>query len=116
MTYIAGFDILYACQDVDFDTSAGLHSLPSRWGIEKALAFSSALHVLTAAFLAGLGFAFDLGRLFFGLLAVISGLLFLEHRMVRPDRLEAIPVAFFHVNSVVSVLLFLAVWLDLRLS
>jgi 4-hydroxybenzoate polyprenyltransferase len=116
MTYIAGFDILYACQDVDFDTSAGLHSLPSRWGIEKALAFSSALHVLTAAFLAGLGFVFDLGRLFFALLAVISGLLFLEHRMVRPDRLEAIPVAFFHVNSVVSVLLFLAVWLDLRLS
>ncbi|SMC21308.1 4-hydroxybenzoate polyprenyltransferase [Desulfacinum hydrothermale DSM 13146] len=116
MTYIAGFDILYACQDVDFDTSAGLHSLPSRWGLTRALAFSSALHVLTVLALAAMGLAFHLGGLFFALLALISGLLLVEHRMVRPDRLEAIPVAFFHVNSVVSVLLFVAVWLDLRLS
>ncbi len=116
MTYIAGFDILYACQDVEFDRRTGLHSLPARWGIRKALAVSSILHGVTAVCLVALGFAFHLGRVYGAILMAIFALLVLEHRLVRPDRLDKVNVAFFHVNSVVSVLIFLAVWLDWRLS
>ncbi len=116
MTYIAGFDILYACQDVDFDRSMGLYSVPARWGIEGALRLSAALHGATVVALAAFGQAFHLGPIFYGFLLAIVGLLVLEHRLVRPDRLERIPIAFFHVNSVVSVLLLAAVWLDVTLS
>ena len=116
MTYIAGFDILYACQDVDFDRSAGLYSLPSRWGIAQALRVSAMLHATTVICLAAFGASFQLGRIFYVFLGAIVALLFLEHRLVRPNRLDRIPIAFFHVNSVVSVLLFAAVWLDVTLS
>lgn len=116
MTYIAGFDILYACQDADFDRSAGLYSLPSRWGIQRALRVSATLHAATAVCLAALGIAFHLGRIFYVLLLVIVGLLVLEHHLVQPNKLDRIPIAFFHVNSVVSVLLLAAVWLDITLS
>lgn len=112
MTYIAGFDILYACQDVDFDRSMGLHSLPSLWGIEKALRFSATLHAVTVVCLMALGLAFHRGRVYYFFFCVIAGLLVLEHRLVRPHRLDRIPIAFFHVNSVVSILLLAAVWLD----
>ncbi|ROQ93458.1 UbiA-like polyprenyltransferase [Desulfosoma caldarium] len=112
MTYIAGFDILYACQDVDFDRSIGLYSLPSRWGIPRALRFSEALHATTVVCLLGLGLAFQRGRIFYLFLCVIAGLLVLEHWLVRPHRLNHIPIAFFHVNSLVSILLLAAVWLD----
>jgi len=112
MTYIAGFDILYACQDVDFDRRAGLHSIPSRWGIPAALLVSSALHGATFLLLLALQPLFQLGRIYTALLVVIGALLLLEHLLVRPSRLDKIPVAFFHVNSAVSVLLILAIFLD----
>lgn len=116
MTYIAGFDILYACQDVDFDRTMGLYSIPARWGIERALRLSAVLHGATVVVLAAFGQAFHLGPIFQVFLLAIVGLLVLEHRLVRPDRLERIPIAFFHVNSVVSLLLLAAVWLDVTLS
>lgn len=116
MTYIAGFDILYACQDVDFDRSMGLYSLPARWGIRRALQVSAALHAATVVALGALGHVFQLGRIFHVFLFAIALLLVLEHRLVRPNRLDRIPIAFFHVNSAVSVLLLAAVWLDITLS
>ncbi len=116
MTYIAGFDILYACQDVDFDRAMGLYSLPSRWGIPQALRFAAALHGTTVICLFGLGLVFERGHIFYLFLCAIVGLLFLEHRLVRPHRLDRIPIAFFHVNSVVSILLLAAVWLDVILT
>lgn len=112
MTYIAGFDILYACQDVEFDREARLFSLPSRWGIGRALRISSALHLLTFLCLLSLYFAFHLGRIYLAFLLVISSLLIVEHRLVRPDRIENVNFAFFHVNSAISVLLFLGVLAD----
>lgn len=112
MTYIAGFDILYACQDVDFDRQESLFSIPSRLGIGPALTISSLLHVLTFASLLALALAFQLGWTYLAFLAVISAILVAEHRIVTPDRLENIPFAFFHLNSVVSMLLFLAVLVD----
>jgi 4-hydroxybenzoate polyprenyltransferase len=112
MSYIAGFDILYACQDVDFDRQEALFSIPSRLGIQTALKVSSLLHVLTFASLLALARAFQLGWTYLACLAVISGILFAEHRIVTPERLDNIPFAFFHLNSVVSVLLFLAILVD----
>ncbi|GLI34351.1 UbiA-like polyprenyltransferase [Desulforhabdus amnigena] len=116
MTYIAGFDILYACQDVEFDREQNLFSIPSRWGVHRAFKISAFLHVLTFLFLFSVYFVFDLGFIYLAFLACISFLLILEHRLVRPDHLEKIDLAFFHVNSAVSVLLFVAVLADTWLS
>lgn len=112
LTYIAGFDILYACQDIDFDRRMGLYSIPARLGIRKALIISSLLHVLTFISLLGLIPIFGLGKFYWFFLAVIGLLLIWEHRMVRPDDLSKVPVAFFHVNSVISIALFAGIGLD----
>jgi 4-hydroxybenzoate polyprenyltransferase len=109
MTYIAGFDILYACQDIEFDRKQELFSMPACWGAPKALLLSTALHALTFLFLLLLYFAFDLGRIYLVFLCVISILLFAEHKIVRPDCLDRVNIAFFHVNSAISILLFLGI-------
>ncbi|SPF46653.1 putative 4-hydroxybenzoate polyprenyltransferase [Syntrophobacter sp. SbD1] len=109
MTYIAGFDILYSCQDIEFDRAQDLFSLPACWGTAKALIFSTGLHVLTLVFLLLVYFAFDLGRIYLLFLSLISVLIFAEHKLVRPDCLDKVNVAFFHVNSAISILLFLGV-------
>jgi 4-hydroxybenzoate polyprenyltransferase len=109
MTYIAGFDILYSCQDIEFDREHDLFSMPACWGPAKALFFSTGLHVLTLVFLFLVYFAFDLGSIYLLFLLIISLLVFAEHRLVRPDCLDKVNVAFFHVNSAISILLFLGV-------
>ncbi len=116
MTYIAGFDILYACQDIDFDRREKLFSIPVYFGVERALAISSRLHVSTLLFLLTIYFAFDLGKVYLFFLLIISLLLLLEHKLVRPDDLERVNVAFFHMNSIISVALLLGVWIDLWYS
>jgi len=116
LTYIAGFDILYACQDIDFDRQIGLYSLPVKLGVGKALLISSILHCLTFIFLAMLIPLFGLGRIYGFFLIVIGLLLIWEHRMVKPEDLSKVPVAFFHVNSVVSIALFAGVGLDVLYS
>lgn len=112
MTYIAGFDILYACMDTEFDRKIGIFSLPATLGIEKALKISVYLHILTFLSLAILAVVFHLGRIYVLFLLMIGFLLYLEHKLVKPDDLSRVPVAFFHVNSVVSVLLFIGVLAD----
>lgn len=112
MSYIAGFDILYACQDIDFDRREALFSIPSRLGLRTALRISSLLHILTVTALLGLAWAFQLGWAYLGFLAIIASILAAEHRIVTPERLENIPFAFFHLNSVVSMLLLLAIVVD----
>ena len=104
--YIAGFDILYACQDIDFDREQGLFSLPVLLGAPRAMQVSSLFHLIFLGFLLAMYLRFDMHPVFLGFLAVIAVLLFLEHRLVRPDDLSRIDVAFFHVNSAVSVILF----------
>ncbi len=111
-TYIAGFDILYACQDSDFDRREKLFSIPAQWGTRRAFRISTQLHGLTLLFLLLIYFAFDLGTTYLVFLAVITLLLILEHRLVRPDDLEKIDLAFFHVNSAISVLLLLGIMMD----
>jgi len=109
MTYIAGFDILYACQDIEFDTKEHLFSLPSRIGPEKAMRFSSVLHVFTFLFFIGVYKAFDMHPVFLIFLGIIGTLLVAEHKIVKPDNLKHIDMAFFHINSVISTLLFIGV-------
>ena len=112
LTYIAGFDIIYACQDTDFDRSQNLFSLPSRSGVRAALFLSSLLHVLSFGFFWGVYTLFDLGPVYLMSVLIIGALYVVEHWLVNPDDLEHIDVAFFHVNSVVSVLLFAGIAAD----
>lgn len=105
--WMAGFDILYALADEKHDREHGIRSVPGDFGAEKACLISRCCHLL--AFLAWLGFAVKVGAgLALGLsLGVIGSLLVFEHSLVGPDRLEQLPVAFFKVNSLISVVLLL---------
>jgi putative 4-hydroxybenzoate polyprenyltransferase len=109
LTYIAGFDILYACQDMEFDREIGLYSIPSRLGAKTAFHVSSLLHGVTFLSLAALFIVFDLGIFYLSALAIISGLLIFQHRVIRPHDLAHIELAFFHANSAISILLFLGI-------
>ena len=108
-TYIAGFDILYACQDSDFDRKRGLHSIPANLGIQKALKISTALHLVTFATLFLLWPLFHLGWPYGLSIAIIGALLVVEHLLVKPHDLSRVHVAFFHMNSIISVVLFLGI-------
>lgn len=112
LTYIAGFDILYACQDVDFDQKNGLYSIPSRMGLKTAFHISSLLHIGTFLSLTALYFVFGLGKFYLISLALISGLLIFQHRVIRPHDLTHIDLAFFHANSAISILMFLGILMD----
>ncbi len=112
MTYIAGFDILYACQDIDFDTKQGLFSLPATLGPKNAMVVSSLLHGATMIFLGTMAVTFDMHPVFFLFLGLIGLLLIIEHRLVRPDNLSRINIAFFHMNSLVSVFLLAGVLME----
>ena len=109
MTYIAGFDILYSCQDIEFDQKEGLFSLPAKIGPEKAMLISSILHVCTFIFLLAMYVSFGMHPSFLLFLGIIGVLLIVEHKLVRPDNLTHINIAFFHMNSIVSVTLFVGV-------
>jgi 4-hydroxybenzoate polyprenyltransferase len=106
MLWTAGFDVLYACQDYDFDRQTGLHSIPRQFGIARALLIARLLHV--AAFAALLALYWSTGLGLFALIGVIAtGLLLLyQHRLVRADDLSRLNAAFFTTNAFVSVILF----------
>jgi 4-hydroxybenzoate polyprenyltransferase len=110
--YIAGFDILYACQDIDFDRKQGLFSMPVLVGPVRAMQISTLFHVLFLVFLLGLFLAFDMHAVFLVFWAMIAVLIVLEHRLVKPDDLSRIDMAFFHVNSAVSVILFAGIFIE----
>ena len=112
MTYIAGFDILYACQDIDFDRKENLYSFPAVTGPEKAMKFSSVLHCFTFIFLFFMYLSFKMHPVFLGFLLLIGMLLIAEHKIVKPDDLQHINVAFFNINSIISILLFAGILTD----
>jgi 4-hydroxybenzoate polyprenyltransferase len=107
--WIAGFDLIYACQDVEFDRATGLHSVPARFGIPAALRVARVCHVLTVAAFAALGVVMDLGWLYWAGVLVVAALLVYEHSLVRADDLSRLDVAFFNVNGYIAVILFVAV-------
>jgi 4-hydroxybenzoate polyprenyltransferase len=107
--WVAGFDILYACQDVEFDHHIGLHSVPRRYGIRTALIVSASLHLLTLGLLLAVARRERLGWVALAGLAVVALLLAYEHSLVRPSDLSRLNAAFFTINGYVSVLFF-ATW------
>ncbi|HXX20610.1 MAG TPA: UbiA-like polyprenyltransferase [Candidatus Acidoferrum sp.] len=107
--WVGGFDVLYACQDVDFDKSAGLHSIPKKLGIAKALVFARAMHVVMVALLLWLAWSFRLAWPAWAGIAVVAALLAYEHSLVKPNDLSKMNAAFFAVNGYIS-LLFLLFW------
>ena len=101
--WVSGFDILYACQDYDFDTKAGLHSIPARFGIGRSLKIASLLHLLMIFMLVGVGIAMPLGWIYFGGVLVVASLLVYEHSLVKPEDLSKVNVAFFQMNILISM-------------
>lgn len=114
--WVAGFDMIYALQDVDFDIKRGLYSFPARFGVAATIRFTRWLHGVTilcwlaAGLCAGMGFCYWLG------LAVVAGFLVREHQLVRAFGVAKVHEAFFMMNAVVSVTLFLAVVFDVTLK
>jgi 4-hydroxybenzoate polyprenyltransferase len=106
--WIAGFDLLYACQDVEFDRKAGLHAVPARFGVPVALTLARVCHVLTALALAAVGVAMHLGFAYWAGWLVVTGLLVYEHSLVSADDLSRLDLAFFNVNGYISVITFVA--------
>ena len=107
--WVGGFDVLYACQDVDFDRAAGLHSIPKALGVRGALVAARAMHIVMVALLAWLAFSFDLAWPAWAGIAVVAALLAYEHSLVKANDLSKINAAFFAVNGYIS-LLFLLFW------
>ena len=113
--WAAGFDILYALLDLDFDRRHGVYSIPQRFGLRKALWISRLCHTLSAMGFAGFGVLSGLGIWFWAGWLALAGLLLYEHRLVNPGRLDRINKAFFAVNGWISVSFFLFTLLDLKL-
>jgi 4-hydroxybenzoate polyprenyltransferase len=111
-TWVAGFDIIYACQDVEFDKRENLYSLPAKFGIRTALIVSSILHVMTICGLAYFGLLLKLGLFFWCGVSLIAVMLVWEHSLVRPNDLSKVNAAFFNINGIVSILAFLAILID----
>ncbi|MEI8369570.1 MAG: UbiA-like polyprenyltransferase [Planctomycetia bacterium] len=112
-TWVAGFDIIYACQDAVFDANQGLHSIPARLGVPRALTLAAGLHVVTLAILATLPLVVpQLGAVYSGTLVAIAALLVWEHSLVRPDDLSRVNQAFFTANAAIGLLLLVAIAID----
>jgi 4-hydroxybenzoate polyprenyltransferase len=117
MAWVAGFDIIYACQDYDVDRQSGLHSVPVRLGIAGSLRLAAICHAATVALLAALPLVYPwLGWIYWAGIAAVAALLVYEHALVRPDDLTRVNRAFFQVNAVISLGLFAVGTLDLLLA
>ena len=104
--WVAGFDIFYACQDIDFDKEHGLHSVPEHFGIPTALVMAAFNHLNMVIFLFLAGYGFGYSWPWYVVVAAVAGLLFWEHRLVKPDDLSRVNMAFFILNAIVALILF----------
>lgn len=105
LLWTAGFDIIYACQDLDFDRRHGLYSIPTRFGIRGALWLSSALHVVTVAILIAIAPLTGFGILYLVGVGIVSIILIYEHVIVKPNDFSRVNLAFFTLNGMVSLVL-----------
>jgi 4-hydroxybenzoate polyprenyltransferase len=113
LLWVAGFDIIYSCQDVEFDKNEPLFSIPKRFGIAAALGLSAALHLIMLIILGFLFWREGLGTISFLGLAVVGLMLAYEHSLVRPKDLSRVNTAFFTINGWISVLLFATTTIDI---
>ena len=104
LLWVAGFDVIYSCQDADFDRKAGLHSIPSRFGLATALNIARALHAATVACLIAVGLSGNLHPAYWAGIALIAAILIWEHRLVTPDDLTHLDMAFFNLNGIISII------------
>jgi 4-hydroxybenzoate polyprenyltransferase len=107
--WVGGFDVIYACQDYDYDTAHGLHSIPRYLGIKNALTIARLFHILMIGLLVALVVTFGLGKLAIVGVAAVAALLLYEHLLVRHNDLSKLNAAFFTMNGVISVVFFLFV-------
>jgi 4-hydroxybenzoate polyprenyltransferase len=108
-SWVAGFDVLYALQDRDFDVAQGLHSIPASLGPERAVRLSQALHAVTVVSLAAVGWGTGAGWLYGAGVLVAASLLLYEHSLVKPHDLRRLDAAFFTMNGVISIAFFVFV-------
>ena len=110
--WVAGFDIIYACQDIDIDRREGLHSMPADLGVAPALWLARIFHIIFFACLLLAGWLLGVGVVYYLGVVITGGLLAYEHRLVTPSRVGNIDLAFFTTNGVISVVLFVLVAAD----
>ncbi|MDI6744520.1 MAG: UbiA-like polyprenyltransferase [Thermodesulfovibrionales bacterium] len=110
--WLAGFDVLYALQDVEFDRSLGLYSIPARFGVKDALLFSRVFHLITWGMLAVTGLIFGLGIFYWFGMAAAGGLFIYEHSLVKANDLSRLDMAFFNMNGYISMTVFVFTLLD----
>lgn len=110
--WLAGFDVLYALQDVGFDRAHGLRSIPEKFGIKDALLFSRIFHLITWGLLAFTGLIFDLGIFYWIGMTFTGGLFIYEHSLVKHNDLSRLDMAFFNMNGYISITVFIFTLLD----
>lgn len=110
--WVGGFDIIYACQDVEFDRGKGLFSIPARWGVPVALRIAFVSHVAAVGCLLALWWQAELGWVFLVGIIAVAVVLAYEHWLVRPDDLTRVNIAFFQVNAIISLGVFVLGLLD----
>lgn len=113
--WVTGFDIIYACQDAEYDVGAGLHSIPARFGVAGALRIAAVCHVLMLVLLAALPLLagqIGMGWIFWIVLVVIAGLVVRQHSLVKPDDLDRVNQAFFDMNAAISLILLVVGTID----
>lgn len=113
--WVAGFDVLYALQDYEFDKKEGLHSIPVKFGIKNSILISRIFHILMVILLAYIYFLSNFGFVYLTGLAVISALLIYEHSLVKENDLTKLDIAFFNMNGYISVLFFIFTVIDVYL-
>lgn len=113
--WVTGFDIIYACQDAGYDTQAGLHSIPARFGVAGALRIAALCHLLMILLLAALPWLADqcgMGWLFIAFLLLVAALVIRQHSLVKPDDLDRVNQAFFDMNAAISLTLLVVGTID----
>ena len=114
--WVAGFDIFYALQDVEFDRKVGVHSIPAKFGVKKAIFFARFFHLLTFVFLVLTGYFAGLGYIYYAGLMILTGFLIYEHTLIKENDLSKINVAFFTINGYISIMYMIVVILDIFLK
>ncbi len=113
--WVAGFDIIYATQDYNFDLENDIYSIPARFGIKKALRIALGLHLLTIAIMFALPIFFELGWVYLIGVVIVTILLAYEHIIVSPDDLTQVKISSYSINQIISPLLFVAAFIDFLL-
>ena len=116
LCWVSGFDIIYALQDIEFDKSQSLYSIPSYWGLSKALNIARALHVICAGFVIAAFFSGGFHIVYLGGLFVFIGMLIYQHSIVKPHDLRKVNIAFMTANGIASIVFSIFVIADILMS